>query len=128
LIHIESIDHVAVTVADIARSSDWYARVLGARIENFGAGRIAVHLGRNKLNLHDEATGADLVAARPTVGAIDICFLSEIPIVEITAHLQDQGVEIELGPVERTGAQGPIMSVYLRDPDGNLIEIANSLA
>ena len=122
---IDGIDHIAVTVADMARSCDFYARVLGGEIVTFGAGRKAVLLGAQKLNLHDSETGADLVAAAPTVGAIDICFLTGTPLDEVIRHLEACAVPVELGPVGRAGAQGPILSVYIRDPDGNLVEIAN---
>lgn len=125
MIRISAIDHIAVTVADMDVSRDWYASVLGGEIVTFGAGRKAVMLGTNKLNLHDGATGADLVAARPTVGAIDICLLTETPLDDVIAHLESRGVAVEQGPVERTGARGPILSVYIRDPDGKLVEISD---
>lgn len=125
MIRIDGIDHVAVTVADIAASRDFYQRVLGARVERFGAGRTAVHLGDHKLNLHDASTDADLVAAKPTAGAIDICFRTQTPMNDVLAHLAECGVAVEDGPVERAGANGPLLSVYLRDPDGNLVEISN---
>lgn len=124
---IDGIDHIAITVADMDRTIDFYRRVLGAEVETFGAGRTALRLGRNKLNLHDAGTGASIVAARPTVGAIDICFLTQTPMAEVVAHVEGCGVAIEQGPVERTGAHGPILSVYIRDPDGNLVEIAKQL-
>lgn len=124
---IDGIDHIAVTVADMSKSCDFYERVLGAEIVTFGDNRTAVQLGRQKLNLHDAGTGADLVAAVPTVGAIDICLLTRTPIEEVVRHLEACGVAVELGPVERAGAQGPLLSVYLRDPDGNLVEISNRI-
>ena len=127
MIAIDGIDHVAVTVADIDAACDFYGRVLGARVERYAANRTAVHLGDHKLNLHDAGTGADLVAAKPTIGAIDICFRTATPMSEVTAHLAACNVAVELGPVERTGATGMLLSVYIRDPDGNLIEISNQV-
>lgn len=124
---IDGIDHLAITVADMAKTMEFYRRVLGAEADTFGAGRTALRLGRNKLNLHDAETHAIPVAARPTPGAIDICFLAETPIADVVLHLQACDVAIEVGPVERSGTHGPILSVYIRDPDGNLVEIANQL-
>ena len=125
MIRIDGFDHAAVTVYDIAASCEFYVRVLGGRVENFGGHRVAVHLGDQKLNLHDAATGADLVAAVPTIGALDLCLRTATPMSAVEAHLADCGVEVELGPVERAGANGPLLSVYIRDPDGNLIEVSN---
>lgn len=123
-----SLDHMVVTVSDMDRACDFYARVLGAEIVTFGAGRKAVRIGRQKLNLHDAATAGDPVARSPAVGGADLCILTETPINEVIRHLESLSVEIIAGPVERTGAVAPLLSVYIRDPDGSLIEIANPLA
>ncbi len=122
-----SLDHVVVNVSDMDRACEFYARVLGAEIVTFGAGRKAVRIGRHKLNLHDAASGADPVARCPGIGGADLCILTETPMPEVVRHLEAVAVEIVAGPVERTGATGPILSVYIRDPDGSLIEIANPL-
>jgi catechol 2,3-dioxygenase-like lactoylglutathione lyase family enzyme len=124
---VDSIDHIAITVADVERSCEFYSRVLGATIDTFGGGRKAIRIGKQKINLHGPNTIVDLVADLPTEGAADLCFLTAVPVIDVLRHLAKQKVPIELGPVERTGARGPILSVYIRDPDGNLIEIANLL-
>lgn len=126
-IRISRFDHLAVTVADMTRSIDFYRRVLGAEEIVFGEGRRALKLGANKFNLHDATTAISPVAAAPTPGAIDICLISETPMPAILDHLAACGVAIVEGPVPRTGAAGPILSVYFRDPDGNLIEVSNRL-
>ncbi len=123
-----TLDHMVVTVSDMDRACDFYARVLGAEIVTFGAGRKAVRIGRQKLNPHDAATAGDPVARSPAVGGADLCILTETPIDEVVRHLESLSVEIIAGPVERSGAVAPLMSVYIRDPDGSLIEIANPLA
>ena len=122
---LERLDHLVLTVRDIARSLEFYERVLGMRRESFGEGRVALHFGRQKINLHPHPTPIDLVADAPLPGSADLCFIAVTPIDEVAAHLRACGVEIIAGPVERTGAEGPIESVYCRDPDGNLIEVSN---
>ncbi len=125
---LDRLDHLVLTVRDIARSLDFYERVLGMRRETFGEGRVALHFGCQKINLHPHPTPVDLVAEAPRPGTADLCFLVETPLDAVTAHLRACGVAIVAGPVERSGAQGPILSVYCRDPDGNLIELSNSAA
>ena len=122
---LDRLDHLVLTVRDIARSLEFYERVLGMRRESFGEGRVALHFGRQKINLHPHPTPIDLVADAPLPGSADLCFIAVTPIDEVAAHLRACGVEIIAGPVERTGAEGPIESVYCRDPDGNLIEVSN---
>ena len=122
-----SLDHVVVNVSDVNRACEFYERVLGAEIVEFGAGRKAVQIGNQKLNLHDAGSRADPVASHPAVGAADLCILTETPIADVVHHLGALAVEIIVGPVERTGATGPILSVYIRDPDGSLIEISNPM-
>jgi catechol 2,3-dioxygenase-like lactoylglutathione lyase family enzyme len=123
-----ALDHVVINVSDLNRARDFYARVLDAEIVAFGAGRKAVQIGNQKLNLHDAAARAAPVARHPSVGGADLCVLTETPITDVVRHLQGLAVDIIDGPVERTGAMGPILSVYFHDPDGNLIEISNPLA
>jgi catechol 2,3-dioxygenase-like lactoylglutathione lyase family enzyme len=122
---IDAIDHLVLTVADIAASCDFYQRVLGAAPFIFGQGRHALQFGQQKINLHQAGNEFEPKAVRPTPGSADLCFLSSAPIPAWLAHLSACGIEVIEGPVARTGAQGPIQSIYLRDPDGNLIEIAN---
>ena len=122
-----SLDHLVVNISDMDRACDFYERVLGAEIVEFGAGRKAVQIGNQKLNLHDAAARAAPIAQNPAVGGADLCILTETPIAEVVRHLESLAVDIFDGPVERTGATGPLLSVYIRDPDGNLIEISNPL-
>ena len=124
-IEIESLDHLVLTVRDIERACAFYERVLGLRRETFGAGRVALHFGRQKINLHPHPTPHDLVARSPAPGTADLCFLTATPLPAVAAHLTACGVDLVAGPVERSGATGPIRSLYCRDPDGNLIELAN---
>lgn len=120
------IDHLVLTVRDIAATCDFYQRVLGMEVVTFGQGRIALHFGTQKINLHQAASDNQLlVAARPTPGSGDLCFISETPVAKWIERLNTCGVALEEGPVKRTGALGPIESVYFRDPDGNLIEVSN---
>lgn len=124
---IDAIDHVVLTVRDIPASVAFYTRVLGMREVTFSGNRRALAFGRNKLNLHQAGNEFEPKAAHPAPGAIDLCLLVRTPIGDVVRHLAEHGAPIESGPVERTGAQGPILSVYLRDPDGNLIELSNPL-
>jgi catechol 2,3-dioxygenase-like lactoylglutathione lyase family enzyme len=121
---IDRLDHLVLTVADIDATVDFYTRVLGMRAETFGAGRRALRFGRQKINLHQAGREFEPKAARPTPGSADLCFISDVPLDEVQRHLAACGVAVEEGPVDRTGAIGPIRSVYLRDPDDNLIEIS----
>jgi len=121
------IDHLVLTVRDIPASVAFYTRVLGMREVVFGDERRALAFGRSKLNLHQIGREFEPKAAHPAPGAIDLCLLVRTPIAEVVRQLAALDVAIEVGPVERTGAQGPILSVYVRDPDGNLIELSNPL-
>ena len=121
---IESIDHVVLTVRDMSATIDFYTRVLGMRLETFGNGRKALAFGEQKFNLHDASTATDAYAAKPTPGSLDFCLLADRPLDDVIAALKAKGASMELGPVMRTGARFAIRSIYLRDPDGNLVEIA----
>ena len=124
---LDAIDHVVLTVRDIPATVAFYTRVLGMREEVFGAGRHALVFGRCKLNLHQAGREFEPKAAQPVPGAVDLCLIARTPLADIAEQLAAQGIAIELGPVERTGAQGPLLSLYVRDPDGNLIELSNPL-
>lgn len=124
---IEAIDHVVLTVRDIAASIAFYTRTLDMREVSFGNNRKALAFGQSKLNLHQAGNEFEPKATRPTPGAIDICLLTHTPMAEILQHLEASHVAVEAGPIERTGAQHPLLSVYVRDPDGNLIELSNPL-
>ena len=122
---IERLDHLVLTVADVARACEFYTRVLGMEVVNFGDGRTALKFGRQKINLHPADNIPGLVADRPTPGSGDLCFITEAPLAEVIAHLAECDVAIVAGPGPRAGAIGTIQSVYIRDPDRNLIEISN---
>lgn len=125
---IDRLDHIVLTVTDIGRTVDFYVRGLGMVEIVFGAGRRALLFGRQKINLHPAEGEAVLPrAARPGPGTADICFIASQPLAEVEAHLRQEGFPIEDGPVLRTGATGPIRSIYLRDPDENLVELAEYL-
>lgn len=121
---IDRIDHFVLTVASIDATCRFYERALGMEVVRFGAGRVALSFGRQKINLHEAGAEFEPKAERPTPGGGDFCLISAEPIEAVVAHLEAVGVAIALGPVERTGAEGPIQSVYLRDPDGNLVEVS----
>lgn len=127
--HLDSFDHLVLTVADIPRSVQFYESVLGMIAKRFtpadGTTRWALMFGSHKINLHQAGTEFEPKANRPTTGSADLCFLTENPLSEWQNHLAQQGVEVIEGPVPRTGAAGPLISIYLRDPDGNLLEISN---
>ena len=121
---IKSIDHVVLTTADLHRCLDFYMRVLGMRLEHYGKDRIALRFGDHKFNVHPPGFDAGIKARTPTPGSLDLCFLADRPLDEVIAHLKRERVPIEEGPVVRTGARFPIRSIYIRDPDGNLVEIS----
>ena len=122
---IDRIDHLVLTVHDLDRTIDFYSRVLGMEPVTFAGGRRALSFGRQKLNLHQAGREFEPKALKPVPGAIDLCLITEAPVAEVIEHLEAQGVHIVQGPVEKTGATGPILSVYFRDPDGNLVEVSN---
>lgn len=121
---IEDIDHFVLTVRDIATTCDFYSRVLGMRVIRFGEGRTALRFGGQKINLHQAGAEHAPHAAGPVPGSGDFCLVTLNKITDVVRHLEACGVPIELGPVQKTGALGPITSVYFRDPDGNLIEVS----
>jgi catechol 2,3-dioxygenase-like lactoylglutathione lyase family enzyme len=123
-ITIDRIDHLVLTVADIERTLAFYADVLGMTPVSFGEGRRALAFGDQKLNLHQAGREIDPKAAKPTPGSADLCFITVTPLTAVVAHLERLGILIEVGPVEKAGAIGSIHSVYIRDPDGNLVEIS----
>ena len=128
---VQSLDHLVLTVADLNVTLAFYTEALGMRPERFtpadGSQRWALRFGSQKINLHQ--AGAEFLpkAARPTTGSADLCFLSDTPLADWQAHLDALKISPEEGPVRRSGAGGPILSLYLRDPDGTLIELSNRL-
>jgi catechol 2,3-dioxygenase-like lactoylglutathione lyase family enzyme len=128
---VQRIDHLVLTCRDVAATIRFYTEVLGMKEVTFGAGRKALSFGRQKINLHPlgqtAEAGADkgaAIAARPTAGSADVCLVVAENAGAILAHLAVCGIPVDEGPVVRTGALGPVESIYVRDPDGNLIELA----
>ena len=127
---IDRLDHIVINTTDVEIAASWYQRVLGMEREEFGADRrTALKFGGQKINLrpHDADKRAWIAGKVVEPGAVDVCFITAVGPDEVVAHLHSCGVAIEAGPLAATGALGPIQSVYCRDPDGNLIEIASYL-
>ena len=119
------LDHLVLTVRDVHRTLAFYRDVLGMEPIGFGHGRYALKFGRQKINLHPSSAPLEPHARRPTCGSGDLCFLTSAPPRQVMKHLEALGIAVEDGPVPRSGAVGPITSVYFRDPDGNLLEVAS---
>ena len=127
-IAIQKLDHLVLTVQNLSLTCEFYTHALGMQVVTFAEGRKALQFGIQKINLHEVGKEFEPQALRPTPGSSDLCFLTETPLETAITHLQACGIPIVQGPVERTGAMGAIASIYIRDPDGNLIEISNCLA
>lgn len=123
--NITHLDHIVLTVVDVDATLLFYESVLGMRKELFGEGRVALRFGHQKINLHESGNEFEPKAKNPIPGAADLCFITETDLDEAMRHVRGQAVEIILGPVTRTGAEGKIRSFYFNDPDGNLIEVSN---
>ncbi|MBV1864975.1 MAG: VOC family protein [Rhodobacteraceae bacterium] len=128
MVGLRSIDHFVLTVRDVTETVAFYGKALGMVAEQFtpadGSSRWALKFGHCKINLHAEGAEFKPHAQQPVSGSADVCLLTDDPLAAWQAHLAAQGVAIEQGPIARTGARGPIQSIYIRDPDGNLIEIS----
>jgi catechol 2,3-dioxygenase-like lactoylglutathione lyase family enzyme len=122
---INRLNHLVLTVADVTKTCEFYERVLGMETVTFGAGRKALAFGQQKINLHQSGKEFEPKAVKPTPGSGDLCFIASTPLPEVIQHLKGEGIDIVEGPVARTGATGPMQSVYFRDTDGNLIEVSN---
>jgi len=122
---IDRLDHLVLTVKDVGATCDFYHRVLGMEIVTFAGGRKGLAFGRNKINLHQQGKEFEPKADRPTPGSADFCLITEAPITEVIQRLRRANVAIVQGPVEKIGALGPMVSVYFRDPDLNLVEVSN---
>ena len=120
---IIGIDHLVLTVKDIEATIQFYETVLGMVSETFGEGRMALNFGNQKINLHEQGHEFEPKADQPVPGSEDMCFITEIPLEIAMDHVTRKGIQVIEGPVARTGATGPIISFYFRDPDGNLISI-----
>lgn len=127
--HMEicKLDHLVLTVADVEKTTAFYVSVLGMKKERYAGDRIALKLGSQKINLHEFGKEFEPKANTPVPGSADLCFITQTPLDDAMAHVTQFGIEIIAGPVERTGANGPIRSFYFRDPDYNLIEVANEI-
>lgn len=121
---IDHIDHIVLTTANEEACVDFYTNLLGMKLETFGAKRKAFVFGKQKINLHVKGREFEPKAHLPVPGSLDLCFIASIPLEQVIARLREKGATIVEGPVRRTGAAGVIESVYLRDPDLNLVEIA----
>ncbi|WP_366465527.1 VOC family protein [Paracoccus methylarcula] len=125
IIKVTALDHLVLTVADPARTAEFYENLLGMELRSFGENRQALHFGQQKINLHRAGHEFEPKARVPLPGSADLCFLVEGTARDSAARLAEAGIAVEDGPVPRTGATGPVMSLYLRDPDGNLVELAH---
>ncbi len=125
LIAIDRIDHVVITCFDLERTLDFYSKVLGMEPVTFAGGRRGLAFGRQKFNLHQAGREFEPKARTPGPGTLDLCLITATPIAQVAEHLAAHAVAVIEGPVQKTGALGPIQSIYFRDPDGNLIEVSN---
>jgi catechol 2,3-dioxygenase-like lactoylglutathione lyase family enzyme len=121
------IDHIVLTVNNMDRTCKFYSRVLGLRVVKLRDGRKELQFGEQKIKVYEAEKGPELQARYPSPGALDICFITTIALRHVVQHLKSLGIPIEDGPIRKMGASGPIESIYVRDPDGNLVEIANCL-
>ncbi|XP_067853094.1 glyoxalase domain-containing protein 5 [Heptranchias perlo] len=124
-VQIKGLDHLVLTVKNIEVTVAFYSQTLGMEVVTFKGNRKALCFGNQKFNLHEIGKEFEPKAHKPTAGSIDLCLITNTPVSRVIEHLKICGVQIEEGPIERTGAVGPITSVYFRDPDNNLIEVSN---
>ncbi|TCV79963.1 VOC family protein [Sulfurirhabdus autotrophica] len=123
---IASLDHLVLTTRDLDKCVAFYSEILEMKLERFGDNRLALHFGHQKINLHEFGREFEPKAYTPMPGSLDLCFLINRSLKEVMAKLEACGVPVIEGPVRRTGASSAILSVYVRDPDGNLIELAQA--
>lgn len=121
---INRVDHLVLTTTNLDTCLDFYQRILKMSVITFGEQRYALQFGQQKINIHQYGKELEPKAHLPVPGSLDLCFISDIPLLDVQKHLEQQDVKIIEGPVQRTGATGKILSLYLRDPDLNLIEIS----
>lgn len=124
---IKNLDHLVLTVSNLESTCRFYSLALGMEVIEFGENRKALKFGQQKINLHLHGSEIEPKAFKPTPGTADLCFITDFPLQVVMEELKEKCIEIEEGPVERTGANGKIISIYLRDPDMNLIEVSNYL-
>jgi catechol 2,3-dioxygenase-like lactoylglutathione lyase family enzyme len=121
---VNRIDHLVLTVADIDKTVDFYTKVMGMQKVDFGTGRVALHFGQQKINLHQRRHEFEPKALNVEIGSADLCFILDTSVEDAIEQLSVMDVPLIEGPVMRTGATGHIVSAYFRDPDGNLIEVS----
>ena len=129
-LEIQTIDHIVMQSADLAETTGFYTKILGMTYSEFqpptgGPVRQSLHFGTQKINLHDAGSPFQPHARNPAAGSVDLCFITKQPLGDWQQHLASCGIDIQDGPVYKTGANGALLSIYIRDPDGNLIEISN---
>jgi len=124
---VKNIDHLVLTVKNIQTSIDFYTEILGMQTVQFADNRHALHFGNQKINLHQQSNEFEPKAKHPQHGSADLCFIVEDDLNDVISHLHQNSIPIELGPVERTGAQTKILSIYIRDPDENLLELSSPI-
>ncbi|MEO0328904.1 MAG: VOC family protein [Pseudomonadota bacterium] len=124
-VSVSHLDHFVLTVASISKTQKFYERVLGMTPITFGEGRVALCFAGQKINLHETGNEFEPKATKPMPGSADFCLITHTPLEDCIDHITQCGVKIINGPIQRTGARGPIQSIYIRDPDANLIEISN---
>jgi len=127
MVSIKLVDHFVLTVQSIEQTCTFYKMVLGMEVETFSEGRKALKFGNQKINLHEVGKEFLPRAENPKAGSGDFCLITDTPLKDVIGHLETCDVQIEEGPVNRTGAKGPIISIYFRDPDMNLVEVSNYL-
>ena len=121
---IDHIDHIVLTTRDLPGCTRFYTEILGMKLEKFAEGRLALKFGNQKINLHEWGKEFEPRAHVAAPGTLDLCFIASVALDEVVKKLKAKGVPILEGPVKKTGAMGPMMSVYVRDPDLNLVEIS----
>ena len=127
MLTIDRLDHLVLTVTDVDATIAFYSKVLNMVPVTFGEGRRALAFGPQKINLHQSGREFEPKARAPNPGSADFCLITTTPLDVAMEHVRGCGVVIELGPVDKTGATGPIRSFYFRDPDGNLVEVSNTV-
>ncbi|GAB2501805.1 Virulence protein [Corynebacterium atrinae] len=123
--NVSRIDHLVLNCADVDVTAAWFQRALGMQVQQYCEGRTALVFGQQKINLRPQGAPEWGTAKVDTPGALDICFVTELTVEESLAAWEAAGIEVHEGPIQRSGAVGPITSLYALDPDGNLIEVAH---
>ncbi|GAB4224644.1 MAG: VOC family protein [Kiloniellaceae bacterium] len=123
-VELDRLDHFALTVRDVEETCAFYEKALGMARQTFGEGRVALRFGRHRININPNPNDLSRKPAVPIPGSAEFCIVVRTPLEKIIAHLRGCGVDLEHGPAEAQGAEGPLRSIWFRDPDGNLVEVA----